>query len=721
MIKLRYLFDLYRYFGLNWLVYRLHYGVLVNLGLLSRRMPATDWEKQPLDDFLTDDTLRDPENYRTFRLVKAPRFFFDPENRQQFQPFFMDWDKEGKSPLRIVGELEEGILNYFSYIKAQVGFPPEWHCNPFSGENVPPDLHWSKIDDFAFGDIKIIWEPSRFSYVYDLVRAYWRTGDEHLSELFWRLVEDWRLHNPPQQGPNWKCGQEISFRVMAWCFGLYGFLDSPTTTPHRITMLAQMIAVSGERIEKNIAHALSMQNNHGISEGVGLWTIGVLFPEFRDSSRWRERGREILEALGRELIYADGSFVQHSVNYHRLMLHDYLWSFILADLHEQPFSDELRNRVKQAGEFLYQLQDEISGRVPYYGQNDGALVLPVNNCDYQDFRPVIQVIYYYSTGSRCYDNGTWDEDLLWLFGPEALDAPADVPDRVDLRAEVGGYYTLRSNNGFAFTRCASYKHRPGQADMLHLDLWWQGQNITLDPGTYSYNENDPWNNPFAHTVYHNTVTIDGQSQMERMGKFLWLPWVQGDVLKRCVSDSGQLVYFEGEHNGYQRLKAPVSYWKSLIKLGNNHWVVIDRVTSETQHNYRLHWLMQDFPYQWDEKKGCLTLETPLGYYNVTLAAVGNVAEYSLVRCDASSPRGWQAPYYHYHCPALSLDLNLTEQKGTFYTLFSPERAHIEFRDSTLQFGFSESDVLMSLNEDRKLPLVSSIAMMGQTQDRLDII
>ncbi len=116
------------------------------------------------------------------------------------------------------------------------------------------------------------------------MRAYWRTGEERYAELFWQLIEDWRAQNPPQQGPHWKCGQETSLRVMAWCFGLYGFLDSQSTTAARVAMLAQMIALSGQRIAANLDYALSQRNNHGISEGMGLWTIGTLFPEFRSCS-----------------------------------------------------------------------------------------------------------------------------------------------------------------------------------------------------------------------------------------------------------------------------------------------------------------------------------------------------------------------------------------------------------------------------------------------------
>src|SRR5205085_9101233 len=159
-------------------------------------------------------------------------------------------------------QLAQGRLRYFERATIHTGFPPDWHRNPFTGERAPGDQHWSRIGDFDCGDIKVIWEPSRFGFAYALCRAYWRTGDESYVELFWRAAEDWRAKNPPQQGPNWKCGQETSFRLMAWCFALYAFLDARATTAARIAQLAQMIAVSAERIAANFDYALSQRNNH---------------------------------------------------------------------------------------------------------------------------------------------------------------------------------------------------------------------------------------------------------------------------------------------------------------------------------------------------------------------------------------------------------------------------------------------------------------------------
>jgi len=715
--RLKVLWYLYRYFGAGWLAYRLGYALRIRSGWLRHQMPSTSWDDQPLTRFLTDPNLSDPQVYLEWRKSHSPKFFFNPPDRRVYQPYFDQWDRENVLPCREADELSKGIFRYFDHSAVQIGCPPDWHHNPFTGQSLPADRHWSQIDDFSHGDVKVIWDLSRFGFVYALVRAYWRNGDEGYPERFWQLLEDWRVHNPPQLGANWKCGQEISFRVMAWCFGLYGFLDSPATTPERVAMLAQMVAVSGERVEANLRHALSQQNNHGVSEGMGLWTIGLLFPELHSSSRWLRKGQAVLETLGRDLVYDDGAFAQHSANYHRLMLHDYLWAIRLGELNGQPLSKELLDRVKQAGEFLYQVQDESRGCIPCFGHNDGAQVLPLDNCDYQDYRPVIQAIHCLTTETRCYPEGPWDEDLLWLFGTPALKSPVKPLPRQDFQAKQGGYYTLRTKSGFAFTHCAAYRHRPAHADTLNVDIWWLGQNITLDAGTYSYNAPPPWDNPFTYTRIHNTVTVDGCDQMERVGRFLWLPWVNGKAVSWQRSAQGWLAYWEGTHDGYQRLPHPVRVRRGVVQLGDEHWLVLDRLESDREHTYRLQWLFPDLPHRWDEEIGQLELDIPAGKYQITMFAPGKPV-FTFVRADEYSPRGWQAPYYYHREPALSMDCTVQAKSLTLWTLFGPDPARIMVEENTGLVESTHWTARLDLVPADPHRLLRSVSWDGEAKDQL---
>jgi len=283
--------------GLNWLLFRCSYELQRRMGMLKHRFPAYSWDALSLSHWVKRGIPTAPNAYLAYRQREnSMRFFFEPEAQGRYRDLILAL--QGKGHMALLAEVDKvkaGVLKYFERQEGFVDFPPQWHRNPFNGCQANADSHWADIPDFSdIGDIKWIWEPSRFAIAYRLVRAYWITGDETYPNLFWELVESWRVVNPPQRGPNWKCGQEAAFRVMAWCFALYGFANSIHSTPERIQMLIAMIAAHAERIEGNINYALSQKNNHGVSEALGLYTVGLLFPEFKRAKDWCSLGKELL-------------------------------------------------------------------------------------------------------------------------------------------------------------------------------------------------------------------------------------------------------------------------------------------------------------------------------------------------------------------------------------------------------------------------------------------
>ena len=422
-----------------------------------------------------------------------------------------------------------------------------------------------------------------------------------------------------------------------------------------------------------------------------------------------------------------------------MMLHDYLWSMRLGDVLGQPFSRELRNRIARAGEFVYQLQDESTGRVPCYGQDDGALILPLSDCDYRDYRPVVQAISVLTTGQRRLQAGPWDEDLFWLFGITPVDSPvpmnADeqsqseagpnqpgIDSRHDFDTTEGGYATLRSRGGFVVTRAGGFRHRPAQADMLHVDLWWRGQNIAIDPGTYSYNAPPPWNNPFAHTAYHNTVTVDGRDQMERVSRFLWLPWLVGTSFGRNVPCEGDVSCWNGEHNGYQRLADPVTHRRGIVRLGDDHWLIIDTLRGRVTHDFRLHWLLLDVPYKIDQENSSIELETPAGHYRLATASSSPTSPFLLVRASENSAAGWRSCHYHSREPALSVSMECHAEEVVFATMLGPAAVSPLIERDQIQVQCAEGDavVLLDLNHSSGTPLVTNVTAGGTLNPTLPV-
>lgn len=557
--------------GPRWLLFRIAYAARQTAGWDARRSPVSTWEAQPLGRFLVSGVPSEPAPYHTFRVGAQARFFLPACTPGD--AVFSDWDSGRPDVLASAGRILAGEFQYFGNGHIHCGMPPKWHLDPFSGRGATADGHWSRIDEFAAGDIKLVWELNRFGFVFPLARAYWRTGDEAFARCFWELVEDWRIHNPPQTGPNWKCGQEASFRAMAWCFGLFAFGGASATSPEKVTKLAQMLAVTAGRIASNLGYALSQKNNHGISEAAGLWTVGTLFPEFRDASRWREMGRAALESQARELIYDDGGFSQHSVNYHRVMLDDYLWCIQLGRANGTEFSPELLRRVGLAGHWLDSQLDPESGRLPNWGANDGAQVLPLSNCGYSDFRPVAQLAAMVTAGTPVLPAGPWDEQAWWLGCPVDTRTPTPVVEPAAIsRRDLpdSGLTLLRAGPARAILRTVRrFRHRPAHCDLLHLDLWVGTTNLLRDGGSFSYNAPDKAGSYFKSVAAHNTIQFDGHDQMPQLGRFLYGAWPAGDA--ECPVDDPFTV--TGSYQDWQGCRH-----QRTVRLEHNRCVISDRMS-----------------------------------------------------------------------------------------------------------------------------------------------
>ena len=258
---------------------------------------------------------------------------------------------------------------------------------------------------------------------------------------------------------------------------------------------------------------------------------------------------------------------------------------------------------------------------------------------------------------------------------------------------------------------------------MHFDLWWKGVNIATDAGTYSYNRTEPWTERFnvlSETQFHNTVTVDGVSQMERASPFLWLPWLSGDVIANTSLDDGVTQYWEGQHDGYERLEDPVSHRRAVVRLGGEHWIVLDYLEGQRAHDYRLQWLLADLPYTaGDDEDGSHSIElsTPHGPYSVGMGSSQPGGPISLVRADPKSPRGWRSPYYMAMEPALSIVQERHVASVWFWTVFSPGNVEIEQAGSRITCDGEQWSA--TLHHGSGSHLVSSITFEagGQVYDQ----
>jgi len=686
--------------GPSWILKRTKFEAEAHFGILERRLPVSNWDFDSRD-WLSAEAPLDAERFK-HSVAERSRFLFSFATA----PSLLDCENVCRQADRILS----GEWPFFSHHWLRIGFPPDWHLNALDGERVDDRVHWSRLDLAAIHDVKFVWEPNRFSVVYVFARAYGARQDERYAEGFWKLIEDWASKNPPNQGVNWASGQEAAFRAMAWCFGLFSFFSSPSSTPERVFKLVRMIEKHGERLAGFIEYAISQRNNHGISEAGGLFTIGILFPQLRRAREWLESGRQLIIRQIQEQIDDDGSYVQHSFNYERLMLDDVVWAFRLGELNEQCFPSDSYELVAKAARFMLRFCDQKTGRMPNCGGNDGSLALPLSSSDYTDFRPSIQAAYYLTHREFCYGTGAWNEMAERFFrgdtGSATSKLSAAIRTNSNLRTEQ--YLKVEARESYCMLRAARYRDRPAHADQLHLDLWWRGENVACDPGTYLYNGAAPWTNALARTEVHNTVTVANRDQMTRAGRFLWLDWAQADCLSYKVERLGTAV--EASHNGYRRLG--VVHRRSILSLPNTDaYIVVDDILGEFFGNVRLHWLFPDYPFTWQEQSSTLILKTPPGEFQcvswaqqhlTTIARAGEIV--AGIPSPASNSemeiRGWRSLYYGEKEPAISLVIETrTQLPVRFVTVLAPEEVSVlNINDQCLKMESRETSLSIAFRQ-----------------------
>jgi hypothetical protein len=531
---------------------------------------------------------------------------------------------------------------------------------PFGGDPAPLRMdsepfthHWTDYEtgkvDWGVPDVKYLWEPARFGWALILARAYALTGDNGYAQIFWRLTESFFTTNPLNLGPNWASAQEVALRLISLTICAQLFQPAPASSPERMAQLQGILASHAHRIPATLPYARAQNNNHLLSEAAGLYTAGCTLKDHPQAESWRNLGWCLFTQTLVKQIGEDGAYLQHSTNYHRLMLHLALWVQAVARSQGQSLPSDLLPLLASATHWLAEQVDPVSGNASNLGHNDGSNLLNLTDLSYSDYRPTLQAASVAFLNQRTLPPGVWDELTLWL--------GFSLPDSISPAGN--SLFRLNSRDGasWASLRCAHFTSRPAHADQLNVDLWHQGRNIALDPGTFHYNLPPPWDNSLAHTSVHNTVTVDDQDQMTRAGRFLWLDWAQAKRISYPEPSS-----IIAEHDGYRKLG--IIHRRMLQHIPPNGWLVTDWLLPSRQpvqtRRIILHWLLPDLP--WELTGDLLSLDH--GQIKLQIEVTDNTQKpaIQLIRAgeilygsgNIPAILGWYSPTYGVKQPALSL-------------------------------------------------------------------
>jgi len=488
-----------------------------------------------------------------------------------------------------------------------------------------------------------VWELSRFPWVFPLARASARTGDARFATAFWQLFADWCRRNPPNLGPNWMCGQEATFRLMAVVFAA----ENMGVPEGQRTALARFVVATGQRIAANLDYALSQKNNHGVSECVGLITTALLLPDHVRGAEWMARGLRQLQKQLDELVYEDGGFSQHSLIYHRVLLHDLCWCRWRLELAGKKSPVWLDASGNRALDYLVTLTDPATGQAPLYGSNDGANALPLSDAEFLDLRPVVQMASAIFRGELPLPAGAWDEAAAWLKAEwNSLPRVPWPTSPARWHAPVAGNFQMVYGRDRLFLRCPTqFRHRPGEADTLHVDVWRDGRPVVHDGGSFSYNSAERFV-ALGAASHHNVLTVDGEEPWRKFSRFLYLPWPRGEA-----GEAGDGV-FRASHDGYA--ERGIRWTREVSRRApEGGFIVRDKVRGAAGHRLAWHWRLTDAPWQRSVEHDHLEVDSPDLKYRISWAGLEK-GQSRLLRGDETTAHGWWSPHYSSAEPAAAL-------------------------------------------------------------------
>jgi len=501
-----------------------------------------------------------------------------------------------------------GRWDVFALRGVQLGFPPQWNRDPKTGTQAPMVL--GKAIDYrserVVGDIKYLWEPSRHLELVALALAWSVSAEARYAAAVRSLLLSWLDQCPYPIGVHWTSSLELGVRLLNWAYvwQLLGGDASPLFEG------AEGAAFRRRWLDAVYQHCHfisgylsrhSSANNHLLGEYMGLFIASALWPCWRRSAAWQRQARSGFEQEALRQNFADGVNREQAVYYQHEVMDMMLQCELAARAAGQGFSAAYLERLERLGDFLHALMD-CGGHMPMTGDADDARMVRLNyggaDCPYRSLLASCALLF--GRADFKHRAAALDDKNRLLFGAAgvaAWDALAargvpptmafpqggyyllggafDSPDEVRLVADCGplGYLSIAAH---------------GHADALAFTLSLGGNEMLVDPGTYAYHTQVAWRNYFRSTAAHNTVCVDDLDQSEIGGNFMWLRKANASALAH--QPNGALQVFEGEHDGYARLRDPVRHRRRIeYNATKNSITVTDQLQCQSDHIVQLSW------------------------------------------------------------------------------------------------------------------------------------
>ena len=669
------------------------------------------------------------------RLRQTPRFFgLIPEQAALLARFFPDvYEKTLNHAERILAHQ----FDVPGLGEVKMGKEIEWHTDHRNHYSWPVEhLNRLKPHVTGAGDPRVPWELSRFYHAVRLGQAYLYTQDERFAAEIVAEITHWIKSNPYGFGINWADTRTAAIRVVNWVWAYYCILESSSLSDGFLALWLASLREHGEFLLKSLEQHKPFTSRL-IASLAGLAYLGIIFPEFPESARWRSTGlRRLWEQL-EEQVLPDGVYYDVSSGEQRFVTEAALSVAGLCIVNgiEVPEPAQARMRAMLDVIMTY---TQLDGLAPMFGDSMddrlhdltihdnpihqmwdhrhllalGSLVLERQLSEWAGF------IEPSARGWSIAAGNEW-QDAFWCFASDAAarftdvitrvtsrpeevqdDGWVDVKPGVRLRAralsrkpisaldiagsrgfEAGGLYVMRHHD-FCLSMDAgdhirgAYRHQ----DTFSFTLSAYGQTFLVDPGSYARDFESDEAAELRGMAAHNVLDlapVDGSVRKTSTGQK-----GSGHVTVHRWVSQNRFDFIDASHDWYGGLSQRLVYRRQLWFDKTSHlWVLHDQLrladtrspSGDAELDVRLNFHFGEFAVEIDKPNDAFHTHDPLGA-NMIILPLGDF------KLTPSIEDGLYAPRYGVRskAPVACFSGRVTLPIDLIVMLY-PNRGEIDFK------------------------------------------
>jgi hypothetical protein len=488
--------------------------------------------------------------------------------------------------------------------------------------------------------------------------AYAQTGDERYATAFVAQMLDWITTNLPPQRRNEKSStwrlMEAGMRMrVSWIPSFALFYESPTFTDEAKLLMLRSIYDHAQFLSH-----FKTNRNHLLRESNGLAYVSVYFPELKEAKRWQQIALTRLDQELSKQINQDGSHIEVSTGY----------QWVVTDEFEKTYDLLQTNNLSLPRENLAAWLEKMYQVLAYLVRPDGTFPEVNDGFIRWQYTRLVQA------GKK------FDRDDFIYIGTAGKQGSAPKYGSVEIRD--AGWYVMRSDwtrdARYLLFDAGPYGGPHGHEDKLSIELFAFSQPFIVDSGSYTYEKTDRFRTYFVGSQGHNTILVDGQSQIRRwqhenlspksaLGDYaFWINRPEFDYVAATYSDGYSLFSLKKPKD--PAIINDVIHTRRILFVKPDYWVMVDELHASKLHNYQLLFHVPPEIVVRSGPDNRVILETVPGAPRLHLIAADS--QNIKVRWLAGSEdpiQGWYSEDHHYKTPSTVVIFERENSKSIILT------------------------------------------------------